>query len=245
MSCDVVFTTRMPGRRTGTWELEHFQITAKLGQGGMGEVYLAEDSKLKRRVALKVLPEEMSSDRERLERFQREAEAVAALNHPNIVHIYSIESAGDLNFLTMELVEGKTLGELTPGGGLAVDRFFEVAVPLADALAAAHAKGITHRDLKPANIMVTDEGRRVKILDFGLAKLQQGGEGVAVGTELPTQGMTREGAVLGTIPYMSPEQLGGEAVDNRTARWPPGRGHLRATTMPGSHRRSSPARQSR
>ena len=197
-------------------ELEHFQITAKLGQGGMGEVYLAEDSKLKRRVALKVLPEEMSSDRERLERFQREAEAVAALNHPNIVHIYSIESAGDLNFLTMELVEGKTLGELTPGGGLALNRFFEVAVPLADALAAAHAKGITHRDLKPANIMVTDEGRRVKILDFGLAKLQQGGEGFADGTELPTQGMTREGAVLGTIPYMSPEQLGGEAVDSRT-----------------------------
>ena len=109
-------------------ELAHFRITAKLGQGGMGKVYLAEDSKLKRRVALKMLPEEMSSNREALERFQREAEAVAALNHPNIVHIYSIESAGDLNFLTMELVEGETLGELTPSGGLTLDRFFEVAL---------------------------------------------------------------------------------------------------------------------
>lgn len=194
----------------------HYHLVEKIGEGGMGEVYLAEDLKLKRRIALKVLPEGMSLDVERLGRFQREAEAVAALNHPNIVQIYSIESAGNLNFLIMELVEGNTLDDLTPQCGLTLDLFLEVAVPLADALAAAHAKGITHRDLKPANIMVADDGRRVKILDFGLAKLQQGNEGFGEGTERSTLGMTREGAVLGTIPYMSPEQLEGKAVDHRT-----------------------------
>ena len=123
----------------------HYHLVEKIGEGGMGEVYLAEDLKLKRRIALKVLPEGMSLDVERLGRFQREAEAVAALNHPNIVQIYSIESAGNLNFLIMELVEGNTLDDLTPQCGLTLDLFLEVAVPLADALAAAHAKGITHR----------------------------------------------------------------------------------------------------
>ncbi|MDH3214510.1 MAG: serine/threonine protein kinase, partial [Myxococcales bacterium] len=153
-------------------KLAHYEITAMLGEGGMGEVYRARDTKLGREVALKVLPAEMAVDPERLERFEREAQAVAALNHPNIVTVHSIEQDGNVRFITMELVEGNPLEELVPAGGFDLDAFFAVAVPLADALAAAHGKGITHRDLKPANVMVTDEGRAVKILDFGLAKFQ-------------------------------------------------------------------------
>jgi len=187
-----------------------------LGEGGMGEVYRARDTKLGREVALKMLPAEMAVDPERLERFEREAQAVAALNHPNIVTVHSIEQDGDVRFITMELVEGKPLEELVPAGGFDLDAFFAVAVPLADALAAAHGKGITHRDLKPANVMVTDEGRAVKILDFGLAKFQVAEAGASTDSEAATVGMTRAGAVMGTVPYMSPEQIEGRALDHRT-----------------------------
>ena len=194
--------------------LSHYTITAKLGAGGMGEVYRAEDSKLGRQVALKVLPEELASDPERLERFQREAKTVAALNHPNIVTVFSVEEADGVHFLTMELVEGKTLDALLPAsGGLDLNRFFDVAVPLASAITAAHAKGITHRDLKPANVMVTEEGH-VKVLDFGLAKVRE--DPGAAPTQLPTEGLTGEGVVLGTASYMSPEQAEGKALDHRT-----------------------------
>ena len=150
--------------------LNHFKVLNHLGKGGMGEVYIAEDSKLKRRIALKVLPEEVARDPARLDRFQREAESIAALNHPNIVTIYSIEEADGIHFLTMELVDGQTLIELIHSNGLDIETFVRFSASVAEALSAAHEKGIIHRDLKPGNIMVSSEGR-IKVLDFGLAKL--------------------------------------------------------------------------
>ncbi|MGB5814779.1 MAG: protein kinase, partial [Thermoanaerobaculia bacterium] len=188
----------------------------RLGEGGMGVVYLAEDIKLKRKVALKMLPVEVAGDQGRLERFRREAEALAALEHPNIVTVYSIEESDLGPFLTMELVEGKSLKEVIPKGGLDLDSFFDIATPLADALSSAHDRGVIHRDLKPSNIMVTDRGV-VKILDFGLAKLRRDEpEPETELTELDTATLTRDGQVVGTLPYMSPEQVEGHVVDQRT-----------------------------
>jgi serine/threonine protein kinase/dipeptidyl aminopeptidase/acylaminoacyl peptidase len=196
--------------------LAHYRLVEQIGEGGMGVVWKAEDTKLDRSIALKVLPAAMAKDAARLERFQREAKAVAALNHPNIVTIHSVEESGGVQFLTMELVEGKTLSELIPKGGLHLNRIFDVAVPLADALAAAHQKGITHRDLKPDNIML-DESGRVKVLDFGLAKLREETDpGKADSTELPTRSVTEEGKIVGTAAYMSPEQAEGKPVDARS-----------------------------
>ena len=194
--------------------LSHYKILAKIGAGGMGEVFLAEDCKLHRRVALKILPPALASDPSRRDRFEREAKAVAALNHPNIVTIHSIDDADGIRFLTMELVEGERLDQIVPDGGLPLDRFFAVAVPLADALGAAHARGITHRDLKPGNIMITGDWR-VKVLDFGLAKFRQEAR-EAAWTESPTALPTLEGHVVGTVPYMSPEQVQGRSVDHRS-----------------------------
>ena len=199
--------------------LSHFKVTAKLGAGGMGEVYRAEDSKLGREVAIKVLPEEMAGDPSRLERFQREARAVAALNHPNIVTIFSVEEAQSsdgepVHFLVMELVDGHTLSREIPAGGLSLERFFTLATAMVEAVAAAHVKGIAHRDLKPANVMVTPEGR-VKVLDFGLAKLTEDSATPEM-TQMPTEALTKEGLVIGTVPYMSPEQIEGKPVDPRT-----------------------------
>jgi serine/threonine protein kinase len=193
--------------------LSHYHILAAIGAGGMGEVYRATDTKLGRQVALKVLPAEMALDPQRLMRFRREARAVAALNHPHIVTIFSVEEAEGVHFLTMELVEGQPLDRLIPEGGLAVGRIVEIATALAAALAAAHEKGIVHRDLKPANVMVTGDGR-VKVLDFGLAKETAP---VDAGEATQTRGMQTEvGVVMGTPAYMSPEQVAGEAVDCRT-----------------------------
>jgi TolB-like protein/Tfp pilus assembly protein PilF len=194
--------------------LSHYEITAKLGEGGMGEVYRARDRVLGRDVALKILPPELASDPERLRRFEREAKTLATLDHPNIVTIHSVEEEGGVHFLTMGLIEGENLAEMIPTGGLDLETLFEIATALADALAAAHDKGVTHRDLKPTNVMVTDDGR-VKILDFGLAKLRTevAAEEVA---DLVTETMTQEGRVLGTVPYMSPEQIQGRPVDQRS-----------------------------
>ena len=194
--------------------LSHFKITAKLGEGGMGEVYRAEDTTLDREVALKVLPTELAADPERLARFEREAKTLATLDHPNIVTIHTVEEAEGVRFLTMQLVEGKQLSELIPRGGMPLERIFEFAIPLADALVAAHEKGVIHRDLKPANIMVTTDGR-VKVLDFGLAKLGQETATLET-TEAPTEALTGEGRILGTMPYMSPEQLEGKEIDARS-----------------------------
>jgi TolB-like protein/Tfp pilus assembly protein PilF len=195
--------------------LSHYRITATIGAGGMGEVYRATDTKLGRDVALKVLPAEMAADPERLDRFQREARALAALDHPGIVSVFSVEESDGLHFLTMQLVEGQSLDLLIPEGGLPVDRLLEIAVPLSEALAAAHDKGIVHRDLKPANVMVGERGR-VKVLDFGLAKLAAPETEKLLGSQLPTEMRTRDGVVMGTVPYMSPEQVSGRAADHRT-----------------------------
>jgi serine/threonine protein kinase/tetratricopeptide (TPR) repeat protein len=199
-----------PGARLGA-----YQLVAAIGAGGMGEVYRATDTKLGRDVALKVLPAEMASSPERLKRFRREAKALAALDHPGVVTVYSVEEAGGVHFLTMQLVEGQPLDRLIPEGGLPLEKLVEIASALADALAAAHEKGIVHRDLKPANVMITKDGR-VKVLDFGLAKMAAPLAGEGSGSELPTDVQTREGVVVGTLPYMSPEQLSGRALDHRT-----------------------------
>jgi TolB-like protein/Flp pilus assembly protein TadD len=193
--------------------LAHYEITGLLGKGGMGEVYRARDTKLERDVALKVLPAAMAADPARLERFEREAKTVAGLNHPHIVTLYSVEEADGVRFLTMELVEGQGLDQVVTADGLELSRVFDIGIAVADALAAAHEKGIVHRDLKPANVMIAKDGR-AKVLDFGLAKLAEPEvqpEGVTGSLAL-----TGEGSILGTVPYMSPEQLRGAQVDHRS-----------------------------
>jgi TolB-like protein/cytochrome c-type biogenesis protein CcmH/NrfG len=192
--------------------LAHYQVVSAIGAGGMGEVYRATDTKLQRDVALKVLSSETARDPERLARFQREARAVAALNHPHIVTIFSVEESDGVHFLTMELIEGQSLDRLMPPGGLPAAQIIEIAKAMADALSAAHEKGIVHRDLKPANIMVTHEGR-VKILDFGLAK-EVGAQ--SSGDATLTSAQTQIGVVMGTPAYMSPEQISGRVLDHRT-----------------------------
>lgn len=179
----------------------------------MGEVYVAEDTKLKRKVAFKILPEVMARDPDRLDRFHREAETIAALNHPNVVTIFSVEQSDHVHFLTMELVEGKTLDRFIVPEGLDFDTFLNIAIPIASALDAAHKKGIIHRDLKPTNIMMSDDGR-IKVLDFGLAKWTH--QQNADSSRIETAVYTREGILMGTVPYMSPEQASGAMVDSRS-----------------------------
>jgi serine/threonine protein kinase/tetratricopeptide (TPR) repeat protein len=191
-----------------------YRIDALLGRGGMGEVYRAHDLKLKRDVAIKLLPQDTAADPERHARFEREAQAIAALNHPNIVTIHSVEDADGVLFLTMELVEGHPLDAEIVADGLPLARILALAVPLADAVSAAHQKGITHRDLKPANVMVTPDGR-VKVLDFGVAKLVEASDVAPDVTALPTV-LTGEGRIVGTAAYMSPEQAEGKPVDHRS-----------------------------
>ena len=204
--------TLNPGTRVGPYE-----IVGSLGTGGMGEVYRARDPRLARDVALKVLPTGMAADPARHERFTREARAIAALNHPHIVTIYSTEDADGIRFLTMELIEGQPLDALIPPGGLPLKRFLELALPLADALTAAHQKQITHRDLKPANVMVANDGR-VKVLDFGLALAPSGGTGLSQSdmATIASPQVTTPGTIIGTMPYMSPEQVEGRPLDHRT-----------------------------
>jgi Tol biopolymer transport system component len=181
----------------------------------MGEVYRARDPRLGRDVAIKVLAADLASDAGRLKRFEKEARSASALNHPNIVTIYEIGSADSISYIAMELVAGKTLRELLFAGALPVKRVLELAAQVADGLARAHEAGIVHRDLKPENLMVTKDGR-VKILDFGLAKLTSTGSGSGEGSQLPTMTGTTPGAVVGTVGYMSPEQASGEAIDFRS-----------------------------
>ncbi len=192
-----------------------YAVVAPLGAGGMGEVYRARDPRLGREVAIKLLPEDVAASPERLARFEREAKTVAALNHPNIVTIHSIEESGGVRFLTMELVEGETLDRAVaaqPG----LLRALDWAIALADALSAAHDRGIVHRDLKPANVMVTRDGR-LKVLDFGLARVEAPGAGDALQTIAQTMEapLSTPGVAMGTVPYMAPEQVRGEAVDAR------------------------------
>jgi Tol biopolymer transport system component/predicted Ser/Thr protein kinase len=195
-------------------QLGHYRIERLLGTGGMGEVYLADDAKLGRRVALKVLSSTLANDPDRRERFEREARAAAALNHPNIVTIHSVETIDGVPFITLELVDGETLADLIPPGGLPLDRVLTLGIPLADAVGAAHQRGITHRDLKPANVMVTSDGR-LKVLDFGLAKVKEEAQ-FATEAGMPTAALTGEGRIVGTVAYMSPEQAEGKAIDQRS-----------------------------
>jgi eukaryotic-like serine/threonine-protein kinase len=195
-------------------QLGHYRLVELLGKGGMGEVYLAEDTRLGRRIAIKVLDPEVASDPDRRARFEREARAAAALNHPSIVTIHSVEEIDGVPFLTLELIDGQTLATLIPDGGLPLDRLLTLAIPLADAVGAAHQRGITHRDLKPANVMVTQDGR-VKVLDFGLAKLKEDAR-FAAEAGMPTDMLTGDGRIVGTVSYMSPEQAEGRQVDQRS-----------------------------
>ncbi len=205
-----------PGTRIGPYEIE-----ARIGAGGMGEVYRATDVNLKRRVALKVLPSWVAGDPDRLARFQREAEMLAALNHPNIASIYGVEPAAGHSALVMELVDGPTLAERIARGPLPVDEALDIARQIAVALEAAHERGIVHRDLKPANVKVRPDGT-VKVLDFGLAKpidtAPAGGEASDAST-VTISALTQAGVVLGTAAYMSPEQARGEPVDARADIW--------------------------
>ena len=198
------------GARLGAYE-----VLAPLGAGGMGEVYRAKDSRLGREVALKVLPASLASDRDRLSRFEQEARSASALNHPNIVTVHEIGREGDTAYIAMELVDGKTLRELTVSGPMAARKILGIAAQIGEGLAKAHGAGIVHRDLKPENVMVSKDGF-VKILDFGLAKLTDPEPGEASAMPTLAQPETRPGTVMGTVGYMSPEQASGERLDFRS-----------------------------
>ena len=198
------------GARLGPYE-----VLGPLGAGGMGEVYRARDTRLGREVALKVLPDEVSSDRQRLARFQAEARMASSLSHPNIITIHDVGESDGTSFIVMELAEGRTLRSLLASGPLAIRRLLEVGVQIADGLAKAHAAGMVHRDLKPENVMLTGDGL-VKILDFGLARLDPATPPSASDEQTTLERLTQPGTVVGTVGYMSPEQTSGEAVDFRS-----------------------------
>src|SRR5215813_3412311 len=218
---------------TSGTRLGHYEIRSKIGEGGMGEVYLAQDTKLDRKVALKILPADLAAQRDRMERFVREAKSAAALSHPNIAQIFEIGEGGGSHFIAMEFIDGQTLRQLIREGDTDLQKLLRYLQHAADGLAKAHSTGIVHRDLKPDNIMVTREGH-AKILDFGLAKLIEGrgeGETGRVGDEQPTSltplhpispspahsVATSPGMVMGTVGYMSPEQAQGRVkeIDQR------------------------------
>jgi serine/threonine protein kinase len=201
-------------------QLGPYEIIGPLGKGGMGEVYRARDPKLKREVAIKILPDGFSCDAERVSRFQQEAEVLASLNHPNIGAIYDIQQAGDARYLVLELVEGETLAERIARGPIPIEEAHSIAQHICEALEAAHEKGIVHRDLKPLNVKITPDGR-VKVLDFGLAKIERGAGADQYSPDSPTLTTTEtaNGLIFGTAAYMSPEQARGEPVDKRADIW--------------------------
>src|SRR5262252_6220392 len=200
-----------PGTKLGPYE-----IVSPLGAGGMGEVYRAKDTRLERAVAVKILPEQLSKDPVRKQRFEREAKTISSLNHPNICTLHDIGSQNGVDYLVMECVEGETLAKRLEKGALPLEQVLKFSAQMADALDKAHRAGIVHRDLKPGNIMLTPTG--AKILDFGLAKPAAGPASVATLTAAATQSspMTEQGAIVGTFQYMSPEQIEGKELDGRS-----------------------------
>jgi serine/threonine protein kinase len=196
--------------------VSHYRITEKIGEGGMGEVYLADDTKLGRQVALKFLPEALTRDEERKQRFVQEARAAAAIQHPHICAVYEVGEVDGRTFLAMEYIRGQSLREAIASKGLTPQRALELGLQIAEGLAKAHEKGVLHRDLKPDNLLISEDGY-AKIIDFGLAKLVEPlTPGAGVDPEAETQLKTREGMVMGTVAYMSPEQAVGESLDARS-----------------------------
>jgi two-component system LytT family response regulator len=204
----------MQGSLAAGSALAHYRIVSKLGAGGMGEVYLAQDLNLDRPVALKILPPEVAHDPDRMRRFIQEAKTASALSHPNVAHVFEIGDADGVTFLAMEYIEGQTLNARIAGAPLPLDEAVDIAIQVADALDAAHAKGIVHRDIKPANIMITPRGH-VSVLDFGLAKMKPAATGSDTASTA-TQFLTNPGMVMGTVQYMSPEQALGRDADHRS-----------------------------